>query len=165
MPSAVTRVNQGIKAPVVRVVLPNGSLKGDLGIREALALAREYDMDLVEVSPATNPPVCRVINYSKWQYEKSKSVKHHSSAPFKDIKFKVGIGANDFKVKCKHIEEIISKKGQVRVTAIMQGREVNHPELAEKLIRDVIEFVQASAKVDGEVKKSPKQHVVTLVPR
>lgn len=160
-----TKVNQSIKSPVVRVILPDGSMGGDLALREALSAAQSYDMDLVEVSPSAKPPVCKIINYSKWQYARAKSIKHSNSAVVKDIKFKVGIGANDFKVKCKHIEEIISKKGQVRVSAIMQGREVSHPELAEKLLNEVVLFLQATAKIDGVIKKSTKQYVVMLMPR
>lgn len=162
---AKTKINQSIRALTVRVILPDGSVKGDIALREAILLAQSHDMDLVEIAPSANPPVCKIINYSKWQYERTKSVKHSNSAVIKDIKFKVGIGSNDFKVKCRHIEEIIGKKNQVRVSAIMQGREVSHPELAEKLINDVVQFVQASAKVDGTIKKATKQHTVMLVPR
>ena len=162
---AKTRVNRSIKSSIVRVILPDGSLGGDLTLHEALSVAHGYDMDLVEISPSANPPVCKIVNYSKWQYERSKSLKHSNPTVVKDIKFKVGIGANDFKVKCRHIEEIISKKGQVRVSAIMQGREVSHPEIAEKLINEVVRLLQSTAKIDGSIKKSTKQHTVTLVPR
>lgn len=161
-----TRVNRGISANIVRVILPDGTLLGDVTKEEAIKTALDYSMDLIEIAPNVNPPVCKIADYSKWQYERSKALKnnHTRSAAIKDIKFKVGIGPHDLVTKCKHIQNIIDKGGQVRVTVSMHGREVSHPEIAAVLLAQVLQYVETSARADGAVKKSLKQHMVTLVP-
>lgn len=161
-----TRVNRSISANIVRVILPDGTLLGDVTKEEAIKTALDYSMDLIEIAPNVNPPVCKIADYSKWQYERSKALKnnHTRSAAVKDIKFKVGIGPHDLVTKCKHIQSIIDKGGQVRVTVSMHGREVSHPEIAAVLLTQVLQYVETSARADGAVKKSLKQHMVTLVP-
>ena len=161
-----TRVNRSISANIVRVILPDGTLLGDVTKEAAIKTALEHSMDLIEIAPNANPPVCKIADYSKWNYERSKALKNNNtrSAVVKDIKFKVGIGPHDLVTKCKHIQNIIDKGGQVKVTVSMHGREVSHPEIATALLTQVLKAVETTARADGAVRKSLKHHMVTLVP-
>lgn len=159
-------INSNIKSKSVRVVLPTGEFQGEMPIAEALELARSMDLDLVEVSSNAESGVCKIMSYAKWQYTKDKAArksKQHNIV-VKDLKFKVGIGVQDLKVKCQHIVDMLRHGDQVKVSILMRGREVTHPEIADKLVESVLGTVGSIGQCDGIIHKSQRQYNFTLVP-
>ena len=137
------RVNNGIKAKEVRVIDPDGKQLGILSLQEALEVALQYDMDLVEVSPKSIPPVCRIMDYGKFKYQESKKAqeakKKQAIIQVKEIKLRPRTDEHDLMVKIKKIEEFLTKGYKTKVTVIFRGREIVHTEIGKMLINKIIE--------------------------
>jgi translation initiation factor IF-3 len=154
-----TRINDRIRVPEVRLVGEDGKQIGVIKTSEALAYAQERDLDLVEVAPDARPPVCRVLDYSKYKYElaqKQKAArKHQQQITIREIKFRPKIAQNDYDTKKGHVTRFLLGKDKVKITIMFRGREVTHPErgaaLLEKLAGELsdIAVVEQSPLQDG----------------
>ncbi|HST32079.1 MAG TPA: translation initiation factor IF-3 [Solirubrobacteraceae bacterium] len=127
-----TRINERIRVPEVRLIDDEGNQVGVLKTPDALAFAQDRDLDLVEVAPEARPPVCRVLDYSKYKYEQAQKVKqarkHQQQITVREIKFRPKIAEHDYDTKKHHVERFLRHKDKVKVTIMFRGREVTHPE-------------------------------------
>jgi translation initiation factor IF-3 len=127
-----TRINERIRVPEVRLIDDEGNQIGVLKTPDALVFAQERDLDLVEVAPEARPPVCRVLDYSKYKYEQAQKVKqarkHQQQITIREIKFRPKIAQHDYDTKKHHVERFLRQKDKVKVTIMFRGREVTHPE-------------------------------------
>ena len=128
----------GIRAREVLVIGENGERLGVLPLPEALAAARERDLDLVEVAPAAAPPVCRILDYGKYKYEQAKrdrGGKHQHHSEQREVRFKVKIGNHDMELKLRRAERFLREGNKVKLSVSFRGREITHPELAHALLQ------------------------------
>ncbi|WP_245857032.1 translation initiation factor IF-3 [Actinoalloteichus hoggarensis] len=157
--SAETRINDRIRVPEVRLVGPNGEQVGIVRIEDALRLAQEADLDLVEVAPQARPPVCKLMDYGKFKYESAQkareSRRNQQLTVIKEQKLRPKIDSHDYATKRGHVVRFLEHGNKVKVTIMFRGREQSRPELGyrllERLANDVAElgFVEASPKQDG----------------
>ncbi|MFN2612813.1 MAG: translation initiation factor IF-3 [Solirubrobacterales bacterium] len=149
-----TRVNERIRVPEVRLVDENGEQVGVMKTPEALAFAQERDLDLVEVASEARPPVCRVLDYSKYKYEleqKAKAArKHQTQVNVREIKLRPKIAQHDYETKTGHIERFLRQQDKVKVTIMFRGRENSHPERGRALLKRVAEDLGELATVEQE---------------
>lgn len=161
------RVNENIKAAEVRVIDENKKNLGIMPLKEALRLARERNLDLVEVVPHASPPVCYIVDYGKFKYEQQQKEKElkkkQQSSVLKEVRLSPKINEHDYQTKLNQIKEFLTAKQKVRVSIVMRGRELIHKELGlnliEKLIKDIEEFgyLESKPKFLGE-----SGHVIQL---
>ena len=132
------RINEEIRAREVRVVADEGEQLGIMSGRDALNLALERHMDLVEIAPNAKPPVCRIMDYGKYRYEQQKrdteARKKQKSFDIKEVKLRPGIEDHDFDVKFKNAVRFLEDGDKVKITIMFRGRELSHPELGEVLL-------------------------------
>jgi translation initiation factor IF-3 len=149
--------------PQVRVIGEDGSQLGILPVREALALAQEKSLDLVEVSPTARPPVCRIMDYGKFKYEQSKrertARKKQHVQQLKEVKLRPKIDDHDFDFKIQHAREFLAARDKVKVTLTFRGREMAHPELGHQMMQRVI----ADLADVGSPESIPRSEGRTLV--
>ncbi len=147
-----TRINERIRVPEVRLIGEDGSQIGVLKIDDALRYAQERDLDLVEVAPEAKPPVCRVLDYSKYKYEQAQKVKqarkHQQQITIREIKFRPKIAQHDYDTKKGHIERFLKHKDKVKVTIMFRGREVTHPERGVMILDRLAEELAELASVE-----------------
>jgi translation initiation factor IF-3 len=128
----LTRINDRIRVPEVRVIDDEGNQVGMMKTPDAVKFAQERDLDLVEVAPEAKPPVCRVLDYSKYKYEQAQKVKqarkHQQQITVREIKFRPKIAQHDYDTKKHHVERFLRHKDKVKITIMFRGREVTHPE-------------------------------------
>ncbi len=133
-----TRINERIRVPEVRLVGEDGKQIGVIKTSDALAYAQERDLDLVEVAPEARPPVCRVLDYSKYKYEQAQKLKaarkHQQQITIREIKFRPKIAQNDYDTKKGHVTRFLKGKDKVKITIMFRGREVTHPERGTALL-------------------------------
>jgi translation initiation factor IF-3 len=136
----------------VRLVGPDGAQIGIKPLPEALSMARELELDLVEVADKANPPVCRIMDYGKYKYEAAQrakeSRKKSTNVVVKEMKYRPKIGAGDFGTKTKKVEHFLSEGHKVKVTIMFRGREMQHPELGRKILDQVAEAVVDQGRVE-----------------
>jgi translation initiation factor IF-3 len=127
-----TRINERIRVPEVRVIDEEGQQVGVMKTPDALTLAQEKDLDLVEVAPEARPPVTRILDYSKYKYEQAQKVKqarkHQQQITVREIKFRPKIAEHDYDTKKGHVQRFLKHKDKVKITIMFRGREVTHPE-------------------------------------
>ena len=130
------RINDRIRAREVRLVGPDGAQIGIKPLPEALAIARELDLDLVEVAAQANPPVCRIMDYGKCKYEAAQQAKESrrksTNVSIKEMKYRPKIGTGDFDTKTRKVEKFLGEGHKVKVTIMFRGREMQHPELGRR---------------------------------
>ncbi|MHB0915196.1 MAG: translation initiation factor IF-3 [Thermoleophilia bacterium] len=164
----MTRINEAIRAENVRLVGPEGEQIGIKSRQEALDLAIESNLDLVEVAPNADPPVCRVLDYGKYKYEleqKAKQArKHQSTIVVKEIKFRPKIGVHDYNTKKGHVERFLRKNDKVKITIMFRGREVVHPKKGEELLRRLAEDVAELGVIESEPNLDGRNMVMVLGP-
>jgi translation initiation factor IF-3 len=133
-----TRINDRIRVPEVRLVGEDGKQIGVVKTAEALSYAQERDLDLVEVAPDARPPVCRVLDYSKYKYEQAQKLKaarkHQQQITIREIKFRPKIAQKDYETKKGHVTRFLLGKDKVKITIMFRGREVTHPERGTALL-------------------------------
>jgi translation initiation factor IF-3 len=154
-----TRINDRIRVPEVRLIGADGNQIGIVKTAEALSYAQERDLDLVEVAPEARPPVCRVLDYSKYKYEQAQKQKaarrHQQQITVREIKFRPKIAQNDYDTKKGHVSRFLKHKDKVKITIMFRGREVTHPErgtaLLDRLAGELSEIavVEQSPVQDG----------------
>jgi translation initiation factor IF-3 len=157
--STEPRINERIRVPEVRLVGPNGEQVGIVAINDALRLAQEADLDLVEVAPTARPPVAKLMDYGKFKYESAlkarESRKHQAQTVIKEIKLRPKIDPHDYGTKKGHVERFLRQGDKVKVTIMFRGREQSRPDLGYRLLQrlasDVEElgFVESAPKQDG----------------
>ncbi|MSZ90036.1 MAG: translation initiation factor IF-3 [Actinobacteria bacterium] len=145
-------MNDRIRAREVRLVGPDGAQIGITPLPEALNMARELELDLVEVADKANPPVCRIMDYGKYKYEAAQrakeSRKKSTNIVVKEMKYRPKIGVGDFDTKTKKVEHFLAEGHKVKVTIMFRGREMQHPELGRKILDQVAAAVTEVAKVE-----------------
>jgi translation initiation factor IF-3 len=163
---AKTRVNESIRANQVRVVAEDGSSLGIMSASDALKAARDAGLDLVEIAPQANPPVCRLLSYSKWRYqqERQERAKRQHTQDVKVIKFGIRIGEGDLDTKCRKITELLADGAKVRVVIAMRGREVTHPELADELLVRVDGRIGSAGRREGSARREGRNITVDYLP-
>ncbi|HEV2037285.1 MAG TPA: translation initiation factor IF-3 [Candidatus Eremiobacteraceae bacterium] len=163
------RINERIRAKEVRVIDDEGKQLGIMTPADALKLARGQGLDLVEVSPTANPPVCRVINYGKFLYQLSKrqheAKKHQKSIELKEVKFRPQTSDNDFNVKRNHILEFLKAGDKVKATIMFKGRQMAHRELGWNMIQRLITDVGAVGLVESRPKQEGPNLTAVLAPK
>jgi translation initiation factor IF-3 len=148
----LTRINDRIRVPEVRLVGEDGKQIGVIKTPDALAYAQERDLDLVEVAPEARPPVCRVLDYSKFKYEQAQKQKaarkHQQQITIREIKFRPKIAQNDYDTKKGHVRRFLLGKDRVKVTIMFRGREVTHPERGTALLDRLAEELSEVAVIE-----------------
>jgi translation initiation factor IF-3 len=152
-----TRINERIRVPEVRLIDDQGAQVGVLKTPDALRFAQERDLDLVEVAPEARPPVCRVLDYSKYKYEQAQKLKqarkHQQQITVREIKFRPKIAQHDYDTKKHHVERFLRHRDKVKITIMFRGREVTHPErgtlILDRLAEELAEL--------GVVEQRPMQ--------
>lgn len=154
-PSNYTRKNERIRAPKVRVIGPDGKQLGLMHPKKALEIAKEHQLDLVEISPNADPPVCRIMDFGKFKYEQSKKSKDSKSqsSKIKEIKFRLTIDSHDYMTKLKRAEEFLGKGNKVKLTLTLRGREMQQGEMAFDLMKRAISDLTHMSSPDFEPKK------------
>jgi len=157
--STELRVNDRIRVPEVRLVGPNGEQVGIVRIDDALRLAQEADLDLVEVAPTARPPVCKLMDYGKFKYENAQKARetrrNQTNTVIKEMKLRPKIDAHDYETKKGHVVRFLRQGDKVKITIMFRGREQSRPELGFRLLQrlagDVEElgFVESAPKQDG----------------
>jgi translation initiation factor IF-3 len=165
-PFAAIRRNMRIKSPQVRVISPEGRQLGIMDTPKAIALALQFNLDLVEVAAAATPPVCRIMDFGKYVYEEQK--KHAHSKPagtkLKEIEFTVRIEAHDFETKLRHAEEFLAHGNKVKMRLKFRGREMAHPEIGFAMMKKALGALESMGHPDSEPKLTGKQINVMLTP-
>ncbi len=137
------RVNNQIRGQQIRVVDENGEQLGIMHPLDALRTAESRDLDLVEVAPKANPPVCRIMDYGKYKYEQKRRIresrKNQHTISVKEIKFRPKIDDHDFETKMKRVREFLSEGNKVKITIMFRGREAAHPEFGRNIIQKVMD--------------------------
>jgi translation initiation factor IF-3 len=165
------RVNNGIRAVKVRVIDQSEQQVGILDTEEARKMAVNAGLDLVEVSPQSEPPVCRIMDYSKWLYQQKRRLreahkKHqHHNTTLKGIRLRPETDKHDLDIKLKHAREFLEKGHRVQFTVFFRGRQVLHKERGYAVLDQVIETLKDLAKPDQEAKLAHKRLTMVLVPR
>ena len=146
----MTRVNQYIRAPKVRVVLDSGEQLGVMSSQDALAKAKSMGLDLVEITAKSDPPVCKICDYGKHKYDQAKIKKNNRTATtrLKEIKFRVRTEEHDYNMKCARIEKFLDAGNKVKVGLMFRGRENAHKELGVEVLKRVVEDLKGMANVD-----------------
>lgn len=159
------RVNEGIRAKEIRVIGENGEQLGILPVAQALQLAQERDLDLVEVAPTANPPVCRIMNYGKFQYQKSKRAhearKHQKQAMLKEVKFRPRTDEHDYQFKKNHIVRFLGEGNKAKASLVFRGREMTHQDVGRRLMDRLIDELKEIAVVE----KAPRMegHIMVAI--
>lgn len=149
------RINERIRVPQVRLIGPDGNQLGVMPIQKAQELADQHELDLVEVAPSANPPVCRIIDFSKFKYDQEKkereAKKHQKQSRLKEIRLKPNIDEHDYATKVKQAVAFLKKKDKVKINLFFKGRQMEHLDLGRKVLDKFIIDTQN----DGQVEKEP----------
>ncbi|HPW68806.1 MAG: translation initiation factor IF-3 [Desulfomonilia bacterium] len=163
------RVNDQISSESVRVISPEGEQMGIMTVPVAIERARDYGMDLVEVAPTANPPVCRIMEYGKYKYEKSKrehaARKKQTVVVIKEIKFRPKTDEHDYQFKLKHIERFLKAKNKVKVVIRFRGREIIHMDKGMQILKRVCSDLEELAAVESGPKNEGRTMVMMLAPK
>jgi translation initiation factor IF-3 len=166
--AAELRINDRIRVPQVRVVDADGNQVGILPTEEALALAVEQDLDLVEVAAGADPPVCRIMDYGKYKYEQAvrqrEARKKQSHVVVKEMKMRPKIDRHDYETKKGHVIRFLRQGAKVKVTIMFRGREMIHPEIGNQLLDRLAEDVSDIAKVETAAKLDGRNMTMVLGP-
>ncbi len=161
------RVNEQIRVATVRVIGADGTQLGILATEDAMKEARKAGLDLVEVAPQGNPPVCRIMDYGKYKYQQKK--RHHKGqthqTKIKEIRVRPKTGNHDIATKVNHAREFITDKNKVIVTVIFRGREMAHQEEGRRVLNGVLDQLEDIAKVESPPKQHGRRMVCTLAPK
>jgi translation initiation factor IF-3 len=163
------RANDEIDVAEVRLVDAEGEMIGVVPIREAIAAAEAAGLDLVEVSPNSDPPVCKILDHGKYKYEAQKKAaearKKQKTVDVKEIKMRPNIETHDYDVKMRNIHRFLGEGDKVKVTLRFRGREMAHQELGMKVLDRVRDDLEELAKVEQMPKMEGRQMIMVLAPR
>ena len=138
--------------PQVRLIGAEGNQLGVVSIQKALETAGQSELDLVEVAPKANPPVCRITDFSKFKYDQEKKEremkKHQARAKLKEIRLRPNIEEHDYQIKLKHAKEFLSKKEKVKISLLFRGRQMAHKDIGKKLMERFVADLGEAGKVE-----------------
>ena len=163
------RINEEIRAREVQLIDTTGDNKGAVDIETALGLAQAAGLDLVEIAPNSNPPVCKILDYGKYKFQAQKKAaearKKQKVVEVKEIKLRPMIDDHDYDVKMRSMRRFFEEGDKVKVTLRFRGREMAHQELGTKLLNRVKDDVEPIAKVESEPRFEGRQMIMILAPR
>jgi len=163
-----TRVNERIRISEVRLIDENGEQVGVIATPKALEMARERDLDLVEVAPDARPPVARLLDYSKYKYEQEQKAKaarkHQQQVNVREIKLRPKIADHDYETKKGHVERFLRHKDKVKVTIMFRGREQAHPERGRALLQRLYDDITELATIEQEPQQEGRNMHMLLAP-
>ncbi len=163
------RVNESIEAPEVLVITEDGDNKGVLPLQEAIVLAEQMGLDLVEVSPGAQPPVCKILDFGKYKYQAQKKAnearKKQKIIEIKEIKMRPNIDIHDYDVKMRAIRRFFEEGDKVKVTLRFRGREMAHTEIGRQVLDRVRNDTAEEAKVESDARMEGRQMVMVLAPK
>ena len=147
----------------MRLISESGEQLGVVSVREALAMAEEQDVDLVEISPTAKPPVCKLMDYGKYKYQQAK--KNQKKVQIKEIKFRPGTDEGDYQIKMRNINRFLADGDKVKVTLRFRGREMAHQQLGAQLLERVKEDLAEVAQIESFPKMEGRQMVMMIAPK
>ena len=157
-----------IRRPEVRVINPDGKQLGVYPIHQALSIAADLGLDLVEINPKANPPVCRIMDFGKFKYEQKKQAnlarKKQKTIEVKEVKMRPKTDDHDFNFKIKHIRRFLDEGNKAKVTIRFRGREMAHPEIAAKLLDRVVEVTNDIGEIEQTYRMEGKTMTMILAP-
>lgn len=167
-PEQGLRINHRIRVPEIRVILEEEQL-GIMPTHEALRLAEEKGLDLVEISPRAFPPVCRIMDYGKYKYEEAKKKqqqsKRASKVETKEIKFRPKTEEHDMDFKVKHVRRFLEGGNKVRLAVVFRGREITHPQTGMKVLNRVVELCNDIATVEATPNMEGRRMIMVIAPK
>ena len=167
--SSKININRNIRAKEVRVIDPDGNQLGVIPTYKAIAVANDFGLDLVEVSPTANPPVCKIMDYGRYKYEQTKkkqeAKKKQATFQLKEIKLRPKTDEHDLKTKINHIKKFIERKDKVKVTVIFRGREITLSQLGRNLLERVSQETEEIASVEQHPKFEGRTMIMVLSPK
>lgn len=162
-------MNEDIRVREVHLIDKDGTNRGNIPVAEALAIAQEAGLDLVEIAPNADPPVCKLLDYGKFKYQEQKKAaearKKQKIVEVKEIKFRPMIDDHDYEVKMRSMKRFFEEGDKVKVTLRFRGREMAHQELGQKLLDRVKTEFANTAKVEMEPRLEGRQMVMVMAPR
>ena len=165
----LTKTNERIRFPNIRVIDSEGEQLGIITPKEALAIAEEKGLDLVLVSETANPPVCKIMDYGKYKYEQDKKQKEakkkQHNADVKEVKMRYKIEEHDYNVRVKNAERFLKSGDKVKATVSFRGREIQHSNLAEKLLRRMASDLKEVAEIQQFPKREGRNMMMLLSPK
>lgn len=168
-PNNAPPINERIRFPKIRVIDTDGSQLGIMTPQEAIRLAVEKELDLVLLSDKADPPVCRIMDYGKFKFEQEKKArearKKQHTAEVKEVKMRYKIDDHDYKVRVSHAKRFIQEGDKVKATVMFRGREIQHSDLAEDLLKRMANDLQEVAEVQQAPKKEGRNMMMLLAPK
>ncbi len=163
------RVNERIKANTVRLIDADGKQVGIVSLQEALARAQDQGLDLVEVAPQADPPVCRIMDYGQFLYQQAKKAKEarkkQATVEVKEIKVRPKTEAHDLETKIRHIKRFLNQKNKVKIRVFFRGREITKPELGQEVLKKILAAVEDQAQVEMKPRMEGRQMIMILAPK
>ena len=163
------RINERIRVPQVRLIGSEGNQLGIVPIQKAMDLANQHELDLVEVAPQAEPPVCRIMDYSKFKYDQEKkereAKKHQMKIHLKEVRIKPNIDEHDYQVKLRQAIGFLNKKDKVKVNLMFRGRQMEHINLGRRVLDRFINDAQQAGKVEKDSSIEGRIMSVVLAPR
>lgn len=163
------RINHEIRIPEIRVIDADGNMLGVMPTKEALRLADDREMDLVEIAPQAKPPVCKIIDYGKFSYEMQKkeklAKKNQQQQLMKEVRFKWRTDTHDFNFKARHARDFLNEGNKVKASVMFRGREITHHEIGKELLERFVLELQDIAKIDSPIKMEGKNLSVIMSPQ
>ena len=161
------RVNERIRSPQVRLIGVEGEQLGIVSRDQALAAAREAGLDLVEVAPNEQPPVCRILDFGKFKYLQKKRAQKTQAQQMKlkEIRVRPGTGEADLNVKINRAKEFLEDRDKVQISVIFRGRELAHIDEGEKVLNYIVERLAELGKVEGGISRQSRRLICTFVPK
>lgn len=161
------RINEEIRVKEVRLIDETGENRGIVSIKEALELAAEADLDLIEISPQANPPVCKILDYGKYKYEiqkrKNEAKKNQKIVETKELKLRPMIETHDYEVKIKQAKKFLSQGNKIKFTMRFKGREAAS-DMGLKVLQNILDDLESLIKVDSEPKMEGRQMIMIISP-
>ena len=163
------RINEQIRVREVRLIDDKGDQKGIVPTIEALKMAKEQELDLVEVAPQANPPVCKILDYGKYRFEQEKklrdSKKNQKQLKLQEIRMQPKIGSGDLDFKSKHVQEFLNEGNKVKVTIRFRGRELAHTELGYDVLKEVLKRLDDEYVIEKQPAMEGRFMSMTLSPK
>lgn len=163
------RVNEKIRAKEVRLIGPDGKQIGIVPLSEALRRAEDLGLDLVEVAPHAVPPVCKIMDFGEFLYQEAKKAKEAKKKQVqievKEIKLSPKTDKHDLMVKIKHILRFLEDRNKVKIRVVFKGREITHPEMADRIFTAIFQAVEGKAQVESPPRLEGRQMIAVLAPK
>lgn len=162
------RVNRMIRVPEIRLIDHEGENKGVVTPEEAVAMAEEVGLDVVEISPNASPPVCKIMDLGKFKYESQKKAneakKKQKVIEVKEVKFRPNIDTHDYEVKMRNVTRFLEAGDKVKVTLRFRGREMAHQELGRELLHKIADEIEGLGKIEAMPKMEGRQMIMVAAP-